>query len=72
MRRVTALRSLFELIDLPGDSVDLSLLLVSPTLRVLGYSAYAQRGAKVWVRLLGAFGTMLFGFVVFVLNYAVH
>ena len=55
-----------------GDSVDLALLLVSLTLGVLGYSAYAQRGAKVWVRLLGAFGTMLFGFVVLVLNYAVH
>lgn len=55
-----------------GDSVDLALLLVSLTLGVLGYSAYAQRGAKVWVRVLGAIGTMMFGFIVFVLNYLVH
>ena len=41
-------------------------------LGVLGYSAYAQRGAAIWVRVIGAIGTAMFGFVVFVLNYAVH
>ena len=50
----------------------LALLLVMVVLGVLGYSAYAQRGAAVWVRIVGAIGTALFGFVVFVLNYAVH
>ena len=55
-----------------ADSVDLALLLVMVVLGVLGYSAYAQRGAAVWVRIVGAIGTALFGFVVFVLNYAVH
>jgi hypothetical protein len=54
------------------DSVDLALILVSLTLGVLGYSAYAQRGSPIWVRVLGAIGTMLFGFVVFILNYLVH
>jgi len=55
-----------------GDSVDLALLFVIIVLGVLGYSAYAQRGAAIWVRVIGAIGTAMFGFVVFVLNYAVH
>lgn len=54
------------------DAVGLSLIVASLVLGVLGYSAYAQRGAPVWLRLLGAVGTMVFGFVVFTLNALVH
>lgn len=68
---VPLLLGVFGVLD--GESAeDFSLLATVVVLGVLGYSAYARRGSPVVLRLLGALGTMLFGFVVFLLNYLVH
>ncbi|WP_396641760.1 hypothetical protein [Microbacterium sp.] len=54
------------------DAVSIALLIANIELGVLGYSAYAQRGAPRIVRVLGAVGTAILGFAITVLNYAVH
>jgi hypothetical protein len=41
-------------------------------LAVLGYSAYARTGAKMWARLLGAIGTALLGLLVVLLEVVFH
>ncbi|MBA8815786.1 hypothetical protein FHX48_000838 [Microbacterium halimionae] len=41
-------------------------------LALLGYSAYAKRGAHIIVRLFGAAGTALLGLVIILLEYAIH
>jgi hypothetical protein len=53
-------------------AVSIALLIANIELGVLGYSAYAQRGAPRIVRVLGAVGTAILGFAITVLNYAVH
>lgn len=54
------------------DSVGLALLVGTVVLGVLGYSAYARRGAGPLVRIVGAVGTAILGFAIMILNYAVH
>jgi hypothetical protein len=54
------------------DAGDLSLLIAMIILGVLGYLAFADRGARVIVRVLGALGSAFLGFVIIVLNMAVH
>lgn len=54
------------------DAVSLALLAAMIILGVLGYRAFAQRGARVAVRILGAIGTALFGLIIIVLNELVH
>jgi len=54
------------------ESVDNALDVVVLLLGVLGYFSFAQRGAKIWVRILGAIGTALFGVVIIILNAIVH
>ncbi|MDO8384655.1 MAG: hypothetical protein Q7T17_16975 [Microbacterium sp.] len=54
------------------DSVSLALLVATLVLGVLGYSAYARRGAGRFVRIVGAIGTAILGFAIMILNYAVH
>lgn len=54
------------------DSVGLALLLATVVLGILGYSAYARRGAGRFVRIVGAVGTALLGIAITILNYAVH
>ena len=39
---------------------------------LLGFSAYTRTGAPIWLRLLGAFGTVLLGFLVVLLEYIAH
>lgn len=54
------------------DAVSLALLAAMIILGVLGYRAFAQRGAHVAVRILGSIGTALFGLLVIALNELVH
>ena len=54
------------------DAVGIALIIANIELGILGYSAYAQRGAGHFVRILGAAGTAFLGFLITVLNYVVH
>lgn len=54
------------------DAVGLALLVATLVLGTLGYSAYAQRGAGHFVRIVGAIGTAFLGLLIMILNYAVH
>lgn len=54
------------------DTVLVALAVAMLVLFVLGYSAYAERGARHAVRWVGAFGTAALGFVIFVLDYLTH
>jgi hypothetical protein len=54
------------------DAVSLALLAAMVILGVLGYRAFAQRGAHPAVRILGGIGTALFGLLIIVLNEIVH
>lgn len=54
------------------DAVSYSLLLAMIVLGVLGYQAFAQRGAKMGRRIWGGIGTAFFGFLMIVLNVTVH
>ncbi|MBK4348322.1 hypothetical protein [Lacisediminihabitans changchengi] len=54
------------------NAVDDALDLVVLLLAVLGYFSFAQRGAKIIVRILGAIGTGLFGVLIIILNVIVH
>lgn len=54
------------------DSAGLALLVATIVLGVLGYSAYARRGAGIAVRVIGAIGTAVLGFAIVILNYLVH
>lgn len=53
-------------------SVNLSLLVSMVILGIIGYLAFAERGSKMHVRILGAIGTAFFGFLMIVLNQLVH
>ena len=61
----------FSLIS-TDDAVSLSLLLAMIVLGVLGYQAFASRGSNVAVRIWGAISTAFFGFLMIILNIAVH
>lgn len=54
------------------DAVSLSLLIAMIVLGALGYNALGERGKHPVLRVLGAIGTAFFGFLVIVLNIAVH
>lgn len=54
------------------DAVTLSLLIAMIVLGALGYNALGERGKHPVLRVLGAIGTAFFGFLVIVLNTAVH
>lgn len=54
------------------DAVSLSLLIAMIVLGALGYNALGERGKHPVLRVLGAIGTATFGFLVIVLNIAVH
>ncbi|MFG6401946.1 hypothetical protein [Microbacterium sp. P04] len=56
----------------PDDLDDLSLWATMGVLAVLGYNAYARRGANVTMRLLGAAGTAALGLFIVLLEYAIH
>ena len=49
-----------------------SLLVVLVILAVLGYLSFAQRRARIVVRIFGALGTALFGLLIIILNAIVH
>jgi len=53
-------------------AADIALIAAVLVLGLLGFEAFAQRGAAWWARLLGALGTALFGGVVILLDYFVH
>ncbi len=61
----------FSLIS-TDDAVSLSLLLAMIVLGILGYQAFASRGSTMAVRIWGGIGTAFFGFLMIVLNVAVH
>ncbi|MGX5681978.1 hypothetical protein [Schumannella luteola] len=54
------------------DAVDLSLLIVTIQLGVLGYVALKNRGASMAGRIFGGIGCALFGTLIIALNSAVH
>lgn len=54
------------------DAVSLSLLIAMVVLGALGYNTLGKRGKHPVLKILGAFGTAFFGFVIIVLNIAVH
>jgi hypothetical protein len=56
----------------PDDLDDLALWATVAVLAILGYNAYARRGAHVAIRLLGAAGTALLGVFIVLLEYAIH
>lgn len=61
------------IIGIPGeDASNWSLLVGVVVLAYLGYQATADRGAKVWVRLLSALLTAFLGFVIMFIDYMVH
>ncbi|HWK19885.1 MAG TPA: hypothetical protein VNR37_03830 [Microbacteriaceae bacterium] len=61
------------LVGLDGDHAsDWALLVGLVVLGYLGYQATADRGKPVWVRILSAFVTALLGFVIMIIDYAVH
>ena len=68
---LVVLPSLFGVIT-DEEAVDNALDLVVVLLGVIGYFSFAQRKAKMWVRILGALGTALFGVFIIVLNIVVH
>lgn len=55
-----------------GDVQDAAIWAALAMLAVLGFSAYARTGAKLWVRLLGALGTALLGLLVVMLEFLLH
>jgi len=65
------LLSVFGIIS-KDEAVDDALNLVVLLLAVLGYFSFAQRGSKIWVRILGAIGTGFFGIIILLLNAIVH
>jgi hypothetical protein len=54
------------------NAVDLSLTVVLVLLGLLGYQSFAQRRARIVVRIFGALGTAAFGLVMIILNTIVH
>ena len=68
---LVVLPSLFGVVT-DEEAVDNALDLVVIALGVIGYFSFAQRKAKMWVRILGALGTALFGVFIIVLNIIVH
>lgn len=54
------------------DASDASMWVTLGVLAILGYVAYARRGAHVAVRLLGALGTALLGMCIVLLEYIIH
>lgn len=54
------------------DAADLSMWSTFIVLGLLGYSAYRRRGARLPVRLLGAFATACLGVFIAILEYAIH
>ena len=54
------------------DAVSLALLAAMIILGVLGYSAFAQRGSHLAVRIFGGIGTAFFGLLLIILNEIVH
>ncbi|PTT16183.1 hypothetical protein DBR36_13445 [Microbacterium sp. HMWF026] len=54
------------------DASDLSMWSTFVVLGVLGYFAYARRGARLVMRLVGAFATACLGIFIVLLEYAVH
>ena len=56
----------------PDTTVSVALVVAMVVLGILGYSAYAERGARRSIRWAGAVGTATLGFVIFLLDYAIH
>ena len=56
----------------PEDVDDFSLLATIAVLAILGYNAYARRGARRFMRLVGAAGTAALGVFIVLLEYAIH
>jgi hypothetical protein len=54
------------------DAVSLSLLIAMIVLGALGYNSLGKRGHHPVFRVLGGIGTAFFGFMVIVMNIAVH
>jgi drug/metabolite transporter (DMT)-like permease len=55
-----------------GDAADYALIASVVMLGILGYSAYAERGARHVIRWVGAAGTAALGLLILVLDYLVH
>lgn len=55
-----------------ADAYWWSMLTTVIVLAILGYAAYARRGSHVAIRLLGGIGTALLGFLIIMLEYALH
>lgn len=53
-------------------AVSIALTASTVILGILGYSAFAQRGSHVAIRILGGIGTALFGLLMIILNIVVH
>jgi hypothetical protein len=54
------------------DAYWYSMLAAVVMLVILGYAAYSRRGSHVLIRILGALGTGILGFVIIILEYALH
>ncbi|MCU1414524.1 MAG: hypothetical protein JWN80_1864 [Microbacteriaceae bacterium] len=54
------------------DAASISMLVVVVQLAIIGYDSFAQRKSPIIIRILGAIGTGLFGFVMVILNLLVH
>ncbi len=54
------------------DAVSGALFVAVLMLGILGYSAYARRGAPRLLRIIGAIGTAFLGLIIVILDYAVH
>jgi predicted anti-sigma-YlaC factor YlaD len=54
------------------DAASISMLVVVVQLAIIGYDSFTQRRSPIVIRILGAIGTGLFGFVMVILNLLVH
>ena len=63
---------LLGIVGVLPDAADWSLVVAIIVLGVLGYQSFAERGSKVWARIVGAVVSGLLGLILVVLDAAVH
>ncbi|MEO6115013.1 MAG: hypothetical protein ABIP33_01405 [Pseudolysinimonas sp.] len=68
----TTLVLILGMIGVLPDAADWSLVVAILVLGILGYQSFAERGSKVWARILGAVVSGLLGLILVVLDAAVH
>ena len=63
---------LLGIIGVLPDAADWSLVIAILVLGILGYQSFAERGSRVWLRILGAVVSGLLGLILVILDASVH